>query len=56
MSLEARRVTSNGGSFSVPLMTSDEGDEETFDLPDNYVEICPLGRGGYGSVMYSKTF
>lgn len=52
MSLRARQLMSNSSIFSVPLVTSD--DEETFDLPDDYIEICPLGKGGYGSVMYIR--
>lgn len=33
----------------------EDSDEETFGLPDRYVELCLVGQGGYGAVMYKAS-
>lgn len=30
----------------------DDDDDEVYGLPEPYVEVCILGAGGFGSVMY----
>ena len=42
------------GSAIIHVGNSDEEDEddgEYFGLPSEYVEVCTLGRGGYGTVL-----
>lgn len=40
----------NNVNDNVPFEADD--DDEVYGLPEPYVEVCILGAGGFGSVMY----